>query len=168
MSSIGHTVAFWQSMTVKSKTVKTVLATGVFDIIHPGHLAFLAEAKRVAGPNARLVVVVTSDATVLRRKRRPPLLPERQRLKIVSSLKLVDQAVLGHRQLDFLWILKRFHPDIVAFGYDQNEVRKALQSVIREKRLPIRVVKIRRFGRRGFNSSTGLKEKVVADLSRTH
>ena len=47
---------------------RRVLASGVFDLIHDGHLRFLEEAKKMGGKGAELVVVVARDSTVRRLK----------------------------------------------------------------------------------------------------
>lgn len=45
-----------------------VMATGTFDILHPGHGVYLEESKKLGGENAKLYVVVARDSTVERRK----------------------------------------------------------------------------------------------------
>ncbi|MEM4098073.1 MAG: adenylyltransferase/cytidyltransferase family protein, partial [Candidatus Micrarchaeaceae archaeon] len=70
-----------------------VMATGVFDILHLGHIYFLTEAKKLGD---ELVVVVARDSTAERLKRKP-IMDENTRLKIVSSLKVVDEARLGNK-----------------------------------------------------------------------
>src|SRR6266571_7477395 len=102
---------------------KTVLATGVFDILHPGHIRFLEESKKQGGPGAQLVVVVARDKTVVKRKGRGPVLPESDRREIVACLKPVNRAVLGHEEVDFLGVLEELKPDIVCVGYDQNDIK---------------------------------------------
>ncbi len=49
-------------------TMKTVLAAGVFDLLHYGHIRYLEEAKKTGGEGARLIVIVARDETVLRLK----------------------------------------------------------------------------------------------------
>ncbi|TMI15139.1 FAD synthase [Candidatus Bathyarchaeota archaeon] len=144
---------------------KTVLATGVFDLLHIGHLRFLEESKRKGGPRSRLVVVVARDKTVLRRKGRGPVVPEDQRRELVAALRVVDRAILGREEIDLLGILREVKPDIVCVGYDQDEISAAVTRVIRKEGLPIRVVRIRRFGPIGFDSSTKLKNRVAKALS---
>ena len=56
-----------------------VLASGVFDLLHYGHIRFLEEAKKLGEPNAKLIVIVASDDTVARAKGRSPIIPEDQR-----------------------------------------------------------------------------------------
>ena len=143
---------------------KTVLATGVFDLLHLGHLRFLEESKRKGGPRSRLVVVVARDKTVFRRKGKGPIVPEDQRRELVGALRVVDRAILGREEIDLLGILKEVRPDIVSVGYDQDEIRAAVTGLIRKQGLPIKVVRIRRFGPTGLNSSSQLKSRVAKAL----
>ena len=140
---------------------KIVLATGVFDLLHLGHLRFLEESKRKGGPRSKLVVVVARDKTVFRRKGRGPIIPEDQRRELVAALRVVDRAIMGREEIDLLGILKEVRPDIVSVGYDQDEIRAAVTRLIRKQGLPIKVVRIRRFGPIGFNSSSKLKNRVA-------
>jgi len=71
------------------------MATGTFDIIHPGHGYYLRESKNLGGKDTKLVVVVARDVTVRKRKR-VPIVNEVQRLEVVKMLKPVDEAYLGH------------------------------------------------------------------------
>jgi FAD synthetase len=144
---------------------KTVLATGVFDLLHLGHLRFLEGSKRKGGPRSRLVVVVARDKTVLRRKGKGPIIPEDQRRELVAALRVVDRAILGREEIDLLGILHEVKPNIVCVGYDQDEIRVAVTRLIRKQGLPIKVVRIRRFGPTGFNSSSKLKSRVAKVLS---
>jgi FAD synthetase len=144
-----------------------VLATGVFDILHLGHVRFLEESKRKGGPRSKLVVVVARDKTVFRRKGKGPVIPEDQRRELVAALRVVDRAILGREEIDLLGILKEVKPDIVCVGYDQDEIRAAVTRLIRKQELPIRVIRIRRFGPIGFNSSSKLKNRVAKALSIT-
>ena len=137
------------------------MATGVFDILHPGHLRFLAESKRRGGPGARLVVVVARDETVLRRKGRKPILSEKERLQMISALRVVDRAVLGHKHLDMIGFLREIRPSIVSVGYDQNDIKSSVEKLIKQEKLGIRVVQIRRFGPPTHNSSTKLKKQIA-------
>ena len=98
-----------------------VLTGGVFDVIHPGHLHTLSEAKK-AGAFAHkpvvLVVVVASDENVTKRKGHEPLHTAAERAELVGALKPVDLAILGVAR----WqdTLARVSPDVVVFGYDQK------------------------------------------------
>lgn len=99
-----------------------VLTGGVFDVIHPGHLHTLAEAKKagfgIAGKPVVLVVVVASDENVKKSKGHEPLHTAAERAELVGSLKPVDLAIIGvSRWQD---TLARVQPDVVVFGYDQT------------------------------------------------
>ncbi len=142
-----------------------MLATGVFDLLHLGHLRFLEESKRKGGPRSKLVVVVARDKTVFRRKGKGPVMPEDQRRELVAALRVVNQAILGREEIDLLGILKEVRPDIVCVGYDQDEIRRAVTRLIRKQGLPIKVTRIRRFGPIGFNSSSKVKDRVARVLS---
>ena len=142
-----------------------MLATGVFDLLHLGHLRFLEESKKTGGPHSKLVVVVARDKTVRRRKGKGPIVPEDQRRELVAALRVVDRAILGREEIDLLGILKEVKPDIVCVGYDQDAIRAAVTRLVRKEELPVRVVRIRRFGPIGFNSSSKLKSRIAKAVS---
>jgi FAD synthetase len=144
---------------------KIVLATGVFDLLHSGHVRFLQASKRRGGPGAKLIVVVARDKTVLNRKGRMPILPEDQRRELVGSLRVVDKAILGHTRLDLLGVLREVRPDIISVGYDQKQIKASVEKLLREQGLPVRVVQIPKFGPNGLNSSTGIKQRVARRLT---
>lgn len=115
----------------------TVLATGVFDILHPGHLYYLTEARKLGD---RLVVVVARDETAMRLKRRP-VVPEHLRLEMVQCLKPVDEAVLGDRD-DFYRVVEAIRPDIIAIGHDQRHDPEKIQAELGKRGLKARVVRL--------------------------
>lgn len=115
-----------------------VMATGVFDIIHLGHLHYLEESKKLGD---ELVVVVATDNTVRRRKHEP-VTPEKMRLELVSSLKPVDRAVLGKDSGDMFEIVKELKPDIITVGYDQPFDEKQLEEELAKRGLKVKVVRM--------------------------
>jgi FAD synthetase len=142
----------------KENTV--VLASGVFDLVHYGHIYFLKEAKKAGGESAQLVVVVARDKTVERLKGRPPVLPEEQRRAIVEALKPVDEAIFGREDFEIEEILREIKPDIVAVGYDQTDIEETVRRLISERSLEIKVVRIGRFAPTGLESSSRIKRKI--------
>lgn len=68
-----------------------VLAMGVFDLFHVGHLRYLQEARSLGD---HLTVGVATDAISMASKGKLPIVPENERLEIVSSLDCVDTAYL--------------------------------------------------------------------------
>ena len=145
---------------------KIVLATGVFDLLHLGHVRFLEESRKQGGPKARLVVVIARDATVLRRKGRLPILPENDRRELVAALRTVDDALLGHEGFDMLGVLNEVKPDIIAVGYDQGEIKRSVLALLKRQGLNIPVVQIAKFGPDGLNSSTKVKNRVAQKWTR--
>ena len=96
----------------------TVMATGTFDLLHPGHGIYLQKSKELGGPDAKIVVVVARDSTVKARKR-IPVINENQRLEMIKMLKPVDEAYLGYEG-DKFRIVKELKPDIISIGPDQD------------------------------------------------
>ncbi|MEM4297012.1 MAG: adenylyltransferase/cytidyltransferase family protein, partial [Nitrososphaerota archaeon] len=95
---------------------RIVITTGAFDVLHLGHLKMLEAAKRLAGRDGRLIVVVATDKTVRRRKGRPPIFKASVRREMLKYLRPVDDAVIGFDPFSFGKVLKRYKPHIVAFG----------------------------------------------------
>ena len=112
----------------RKKTV--VLASGVFDLLHLGHVKFLEEAKKAGGENAQLVVVVARDSTVEKTKGKKPIMSEDQRRALVESLKVVDKAVLGYESLDIGEIIEQLKADVIALGYDQEDMATRVQNYV--------------------------------------
>jgi FAD synthetase len=54
-----------------------VLASGVFDLLHLGHVRFLEDAKKAGGENAKLIVIIARDSTVEKLKGRKPIMSKR-------------------------------------------------------------------------------------------
>nr|QNO58263.1 FAD synthase [Methanosarcinales archaeon ANME-1 ERB7] len=115
-----------------------VLATGTFELLHPGHLLYLGEAKKLGD---ELFVIVGRDVNVRKRKRMP-IISEEQRLKMVSALKVVDKAMLGSEE-DMYEPLYSIKPDIIAIGYDQGFDEKSLERGLRERGFNSKVIRIK-------------------------
>jgi FAD synthetase len=132
-----------------------VVATGVFEIIHPGHLLFLNEARKLG---TRLVVIVARDSTVAHRKRRS-FVHEEQRLEMVNSLKMVDHAVLGDEE-DMFKPIEKLQPDILALGFDQDFEEKELSAQLRKRGLKTRVVRLNTFHAGKLSGSKKIIEHI--------
>lgn len=144
-----------------TKRRKVVLASGTFDLLHLGHVKYLEEAKKAGGKNAKLIVIVARDSTVGKRKGEKPIMPEDHRKALVESLNVVDKASLGHENFDISQVIEEMKPDIIAVGYDQNEIEAQVRKVIQEKGLHIQIVKIGKFGKPELNSSLKIKRKIT-------
>ena len=144
--------------------IKVVLAGGVYDVLHVGHLAALREAKRLGDV---LVVVVATDTTVETLKERKPLFPEEDRRVLVEGLKPVDIAILGYEDVGFGFeqVLDEVKPDIVAFGYDQEKLERVVAEIIQRHNLKIEIRKLPRFEQERYVSSSLLRQRLSEELS---
>jgi FAD synthetase len=115
-------------MANKSNKRKVVLASGVFDLLHLGHVRFLEEAKKSGGEKTRLVVIVARDTTVEKTKGRKPIMSEDQRCALVKSLKVVDDVVLGYERFHIGEVIEKIKPDIIALGYDQAGIEDEVKT----------------------------------------
>lgn len=143
--------------------IRVVLAGGVYDVLHLGHLAALTEAKSLGDV---LVAVVATDITVEMLKGRKPVFPQEDRRALVEGLKPVDRAILGYEDVGFGFeqILLEVQPDIVAFGYDQENIERSVSEIINRRNLKIRTVKLTRYEREKYLSSTSVREKISDQL----
>lgn len=114
-----------------------VVATGVFDLLHLGHLHFLEEAKKLGD---ELIVIVARDSTARKRKHEP-ITPEDMRVEMIAALKPVDQAVLGYED-DMLRIIKEVKPDIIALGHDQDFDIDALKAEMEARDIVVDIVRL--------------------------
>ncbi|MCS7135678.1 MAG: adenylyltransferase/cytidyltransferase family protein [Nitrososphaerota archaeon] len=139
---------------------KTVLASGAFDILHPGHVKFLEEAKRAGGKSSKLIVIVARNKTIKENKGRDAIFSEKARLSMVQALKPVDKAVLGHRPFSFEKVVKKYKPDIVVFGYDQNWLMERFKELCRRKGWNIKVKVLKKYNLGSLNSSSDVIKKI--------
>jgi len=139
--------------------MKKVMAMGTFDVLHAGHLAYLAQAKRQGD---RLIVVIARDATVEQERGRKPLHDERERLRAVQRVELVDEAVLGNVG-DKLAIVRQLKPDAICLGYDQAADEHALRRALREWGLgQVRILRMSAFQPERYKSSI-LKKRMMKE-----
>ncbi|UCH90055.1 MAG: FAD synthase [Thermoplasmata archaeon] len=117
-----------------------VMATGVFDIIHLGHLHYLEEARKLGD---ELYVVVATDSTV-RKIKHEPITNESVRLKLIEALKPVDSALLGYED-DRYKIVEEIKPDIIALGYDQIHDEAEIKEELSKRGMNVEVVRLEKF-----------------------
>lgn len=144
-----------------SMTRKKVLAAGKFDILHLGHLAYLRQAKKLAGENGILVVVIARDDTIEKERGAPPVFPQEQRQKLVEALEMVDEAVIGYKSKDHAVIVLDINPDIVALGYDQKADEDHLKKKLREAGLESKIVRLDKKKANGLCSSTMIRKRII-------
>lgn len=138
--------------------MKTVMATGTFDLIHPGHGVYLEEAKKLGGYDSRLVVVIARDSTVCNKKR-IPIINENQRLEMIKFLKPVDEAYLGS-ETDMFAIVEKLKPDIIAIGQDQNFNLDKLRNSLKKRNLDCEVKRVNKYKKSCLDSSCKIIQKI--------
>ena len=119
-------------------SLHVVLAGGVFDIIHPGHIYTLNAAKALGDV---LVVVVATDNTSEKMKKRKPLHAQEQRQELVNSLSMVDLCLVGQED-DIFKTVNLVRPQIIALGYDQIHQEKFIIDGCKKIELDAQVARL--------------------------
>ena len=98
--------------------MRTVAISGYFDPIHVGHLEYIIEAKKLGD---KLVVIVNNNHQCVLKKGKP-FMDENDRVRIVSSIKYVDEVFLSiDKDKTVCKSLEKIKPDIFANGgYRKN------------------------------------------------
>lgn len=105
--------------------MKRIMAVGVFDLLHAGHLHYLERAKALGD---HLTVVVAHDDTVRKRKHEPVTTQDLRR-RMVAGLKPVDEVVVGNPpDVPIFDILPTIQPNIIALGYDQEHAEDSIRT----------------------------------------
>lgn len=149
---------------------KKILVFGTFDGIHPGHIYFLNEAKKLG----TLSISVASDESVVERKKKKPQKNTSQRIFDVKKLSISDHVSKGDRVIGKWSEIKKTKPDIVFLGYDQKELEKALLKLKKELDLNFIIKKGKAFKPTKYHSkiinkdcifctSTEIKKRIVLE-----
>ncbi|MEM4347401.1 MAG: adenylyltransferase/cytidyltransferase family protein [Candidatus Altiarchaeota archaeon] len=136
--------------------MKKVVATGVFGILHPGHLLFLKEAKKLGD---KLIVIVARDENVKKKKNDFLIIPEKQRLEIIKAIRYVDMAILGDEK-DIFKPIERIKPDIIVLGKNQEIDEAFLEEELKKRNLKAKVIRIKKFFSGELNSTSKIIEKI--------
>jgi FAD synthetase len=118
---------------------KVVLVGGVFDLIHPGHIHTLKAAK--AQGDVLIVVIARISTAAMIKKDRRIYHDEKLRAELVSSLRLVDLAILG-REGTLYETVEHIKPNVIALGYDQAHSEKDIADNCQKRNLNVRVVRL--------------------------
>lgn len=101
---------------MKNEVAETVLVTGVFDVLHAEHLAFLQKARQLG---EKLVIGIESDVRVRQLKGEGrPVNPQDQRRAALEQLAVADEVFILPEQFskpeDHLKVLQQYQPTILA------------------------------------------------------
>lgn len=139
-----------------------VMAVGVFDLLHAGHLHYLEQAKALG---THLTVVVAHDDTVRNRKHEPVTNHDLRR-RMVQGLKPVDEAIVGNSpNVSIFEILPVVNPEIIALGYDQEHAEDSIRQKLND--LGYGAIKVTRV--EGLSDDLDGTRKIIArvlELSR--
>ena len=114
--TIAEAVALVAGLRAQGRTI--VVTNGVFDLLHPGHVRYLQQARALGDG---LIVGVNSDRSV-RAIKGPsrPITPEDERAELVAALVCVDAAVIFDE--DTPWqLIAALQPDVLVKGADWAE-----------------------------------------------
>lgn len=143
-------------------TSRRIVATGTFDILHPGHLFYLDESKKLGD---ELFVIVARDANV---KHKPhPIIPEDQRLAMVAAMKPVDHAMLGD-QTDMFLPIEKIRPDVITIGFNQMFDEQTLIRQLAERGLTPQIVRIGKFPGDDLCSSRLVVQRIITKRGHDH
>jgi len=132
-----------------------VLAFGTFDILHPGHLNYLKQAKKLG---EHLVVIVATDNNVEKIKGKKPVNDQEHRKELVEALEIVNEVFVGFED-DMIKSVEKVKPDIVALGYDQYGDEKKLRRKFDERNIKAKIVRLESYKPELYKSSK-IKSKV--------
>ena len=127
----------------------TVMCFGSFDVLHPGHLFYLREAKKFGDT---LIVVVARDSTIKKIKGQDTKYNERQRIEHVRDLPVVDKAVLGY-EADPYEIIEEINPDIICLGYDQDSYAENLKEEMKKREMNPKIYRLKPYKEHVYKSS---------------
>jgi len=113
----------------RAEGYRIVLANGVFDLLHVGHIRYLHGAKELGD---RLLVALNSDESVRRLKgENRPVTPASERAEILAALADVD-AVVIFAEPDVRAVIREIQPDVHAKGTDYTPETVPERDVVRE------------------------------------
>jgi len=118
-----------------------IMVFGTFDIIHPGHEHFFAQARALA-PNPYLIVSVARDSAAERTRGVAPRRNENKRVEALARHPLVNRAIIGD-EIGYIEHIAHEKPDIIALGYDQSgEYVENLERDLRAAGLSTTIVRL--------------------------
>lgn len=124
------------------KNMITIMVFGTFDIFHLGHRNFFNQAKKMGN---YLIVVIARDRTVAKIKKSKLLNNENSRLKTIKNSDLADKVVLGNLKNKYQ-VIKKYQPDIICLGYDQEYFVDNLVEKLQQYKLDkTKVIRLKSF-----------------------
>jgi rfaE bifunctional protein nucleotidyltransferase chain/domain len=132
---------------LQGRGLKVVFTNGCFDLLHPGHVAYLEEARSLGDA---LLVAVNTDASVRRLGKGGfrPVNPEADRARVLAALAAVDRVVLFEEDTP-LALITELQPDILVKGGDYQLEGVVGREVVLARGGQVRILPFRA----GYSSS---------------
>lgn len=96
----------------------TVYTGGTFDLFHVAHVSLLAQCRKIAGPDGRVVVSLNTDGFVLRYKRKAPVCDYQERREVLLACRHVDEVIENSMGADSRPAIEAVRPDFIVIGVD--------------------------------------------------
>jgi len=136
-----------------------VYTTGVFDLLHPGHINLLRRAKALGD---KLIVGLQEDDSIEAQKGKRPIMSYEERKTMLQALPFVD-IVKPYHDLDQRKMLKAIKPDIMVQGGDWLKTGDRTKIIDFLKKHDIKLVQ---FPYTKGISSTDIKERIYINLNK--
>lgn len=142
----------------RHKDQQLVLASGVFDLLHYGHVQYLQSLQQYGDV---VVVMVKSDERIRCHKDSSrPIIPEIDRVRMVEAIKGVDYVFVGSydpqakAKIDYTYedALEKLQPDIFVTANDDWEKLRGITK--------IKIVTLPRFSQAAFDSTTAIVRHI--------
>ena len=132
--------------------------TGVFDLFHIGHLNIIKESKKKCD---YLIVAVSNDKLVFKLKKKKPVIPFKERIEIIKSLKYVDRAV-EEKVDDKTKVKNKYKINIIFKGDDWKNTRKwnQLEKELKKQNIKIIFIKYTK------KTSSSLIKKILNKMDK--
>lgn len=122
--------AAWLCRTIQASGGAVVFTNGVFDLLHPGHVRYLQQARSLGDV---LIVGVNSDRSVRANKGAGrPVNPASERAELLAALACVDAVVIFDDETP-LFIVSRLQPDVLVKGADWQEDEIVGRAVVERR-----------------------------------
>ena len=137
----------------------TVICFGTFDLLHPGHLNYLKQAKEEGD---YLIVVIARDQTKLKQGKKT-VFNEEERRAMVENLKIVDEAVLGELDNHLKIILEK-KPDVICLGYDHKIKEEKLKEDLNKMGFSTVIKRMDPYQAEKYKSSI-IRKRILTNLN---
>jgi len=153
---LGKVKFEWKKSSEIMKNLRKVLVAGTFEILHPGHIAYL----KYAWSMGRVIAIVSRDSTVRKIKKRDPIIPENQRLEVLRNITYVHKARLGYED-DMFRVVEEEKPEIIILGPNQPFREDNVKNELKRRGLNIEVTRMEEYVNCELCSTSKVIQKIL-------